>query len=253
MIGKILKALYDYVFTFVGWFGLNKAYTYGLAIILFTAIIRILLLPINIKQTKSQAKLQEVQPLMQEIQKKYKNDPQKQQAELSKLYKESGANPLGGCLPLLIQMPIFFAMYALIRQLLPELNNLTEKGFTFLVPDLTKTNNYVLAISSAVISYFSMAIMMPKNDNPQAKTANTTNMVMTVFSGFITLTVPAALGVYWVSNSFFQLAQNLFMKKAGLMGKKVNKDEIKVQSSKDIVKEVSTDKITSKGKNKGKK
>lgn len=249
-ITNVLTSLFNYVKSFVDIFGVNPGYSYGLSIILFTAIIKILLLPINIKQTKSQAKMQEIQPAMQELQKKYKNDPQKQQQELSKLYKEAGANPLGGCLPLLIQMPIFFAMYAIIKNL-----NLKEvhEGFTFLVPNLNATNNYVLAILSAVMSYLSMAIMMPKGDNAQAKTANTTNMVMTVFSGFITLSVPSALGVYWVSNSFFQVLQTLFMKKMGLIGKNINKDEDKVPSSKDIVKEVSSDKISSKKTNKGKK
>ncbi|MDP4089452.1 MAG: membrane protein insertase YidC [Bacillota bacterium] len=285
-IGNILTQIFEALHSFVNIFGFNKGFSYGLTIVFFTAIIRILLLPINIKQTKSQAKMQEIQPLMTELQKKYKNDPQKAQAELSKLYKENGANPLGGCLPLLIQMPIFIAMYSIIRNLQGTFNTLNE-GFTPLVPSLGATHNLVLAVLSAVLSYFSMSIMMPKNsNNPQAATANTTNMVMTVFSGFITYTVAAGLGVYWVSNSFFQLVQNLFMKKMGLIGKKpvaiAEKDMKAVEKSsvekpvqrfqgnkkvdndkggkpvkrqiitKDVVKEISTDKINSK-KNKGKK
>lgn len=250
MIRDILLSLFNYVKGFVELFTDQPAYTYGFAIILFTAIIKLLLLPINIKQTKSQAKMQEIQPLMQEIQKKYKNDPAKAQQELSKLYKESGTNPLGGCLPLLLQMPIFFAMYAIIREL--PLKDISEQGYKFLYIDLNATGNYVLAVLSGLTSYFSMSIMMPKGDNPQAKTTNTTNTVMTIFSGFITLTVPAGLGVYWVSNSLFTLLQNLFMKKMGFIGKNAKKDN-SVESSKDIVKEVSTDSLDSKGKKKGKK
>lgn len=250
MITNVLTSIFNFVKSFVELFTGQPAYQYGFAIILFTALIKVLLLPINIKQTKSQAKMQEIQPLMQEIQKKYKNDPAKAQQELSKLYKESGTNPLGGCLPLLLQMPIFFAMYAIIRNL--PLADISEAGHKFFGIDLNATGNYVLAVLSGLSSYFSMSVMMPKGDNAQAKTTNTTNTVMTIFSGFITLTVPAGLGVYWVANSLFTLLQNLFMKKVGLIGKGTKKEN-GVESSKDAVKEVSTDSLDSKVNKKGKK
>lgn len=250
MITNVLTQIFNFVKSFVELFTNQPAYQYGFAIILFTALIKVLLLPINIKQTKSQAKMQEIQPLMQEIQKKYKNDPAKAQQELSKLYKESGTNPLGGCLPLLLQMPIFFAMYAIIRNL--PLAEISQAGHKFLGIDLNATGNYVLAVLSGLTSYFSMSVMMPKGDKAQPSTTNTTNTVMTIFSGFITLTVPAGLGVYWVANSLFTLLQNLFMKKVGLIGKGVKKDA-GIESSKDIVKEVSTDSLGSSEKKKGKK
>lgn len=247
-ITDFLTSIFEFLHTFVELFTKAPAYSYGFTIILFTAIIKVLLLPLNIKQTKSQAKIQEIQPQMQEIQKKYKNDPAKAQQELSKLYKEAGANPLSGCLPLLIQMPIFFAMYAIIRNL--PLADISKNGGTFFGIQLDATGNYFLAVLSGLTSYFSMSIMMAKSNNPQAKTTNTTNMVMTIFSGFITLTVPAGLGVYWVSNSLFQLIQNLFMKKLGLIGKK---DKASEGSSKEVVKQVSVDSLNSQGKKKGKK
>lgn len=91
---------------------------YGLAIILFTIVIRVALLPLTIKQYKSTSKMQEVQPLIQDIQRKYKNDKEKLNAELMKVYQENKVNPAGGCLPLLIQMPILFALfYAISRPL----------------------------------------------------------------------------------------------------------------------------------------
>ncbi|WP_163195819.1 YidC/Oxa1 family membrane protein insertase [Clostridium thermarum] len=250
MIKNFLLSVFNIVLGFIELFTQQPAYKYGFAIILFTALIKLLLLPLYIKQTKSQAKMQEIQPKMQEIQNKYKNDPAKAQQELSKLYKEAGTNPLGGCLPLLIQMPIFFAMYAIIREL--PLADISKEGHRFFFIDLSATGNYVLAILSGLSSYFSASIMMPKGDNPQAKTTNTTNTVMTIFSGFITLTVPAGLGVYWVANSLFTLLQNLLMKKLGLIGKSAKKND-GVEHSKDIVKEVSTDSLGSKGKKKGNK
>ncbi|MCR4436532.1 MAG: YidC/Oxa1 family membrane protein insertase [Clostridiales bacterium] len=89
---------------------------YGLAIIIFTIIIRLVLLPLTIKQYHSTAKMQEIQPQIQQIQKRYKGDPEKLNQELMKVYQENKVNPAGGCLPLLIQMPILIALYYVISQ-----------------------------------------------------------------------------------------------------------------------------------------
>ena len=108
-IGWILAWIYQMVGNF------------GVSIILLTLLIRIVLLPLGIKQIKSMGAMQAIQPKIKEIQKKYKGNKQKAQEETMKLYKEAGVNPLGGCLPLLLQFPILIAMYAVIRppQLLP--------------------------------------------------------------------------------------------------------------------------------------
>ena len=89
---------------------------YGLAIILFTLIVKLILLPLTIKQTKSAAKMQELQPIIQELQRKYKNDPNKLNEELMKLYTEHKYNPASGCLPLLVQLPILFSLIYVIGQ-----------------------------------------------------------------------------------------------------------------------------------------
>ncbi|HEY7667466.1 MAG TPA: YidC/Oxa1 family membrane protein insertase [Actinomycetota bacterium] len=108
-IGWILAWIYDVVGNF------------GVSIIVLTILIRVVLLPLGIKQIKSMQAMQAIQPKIKEIQKKYKGNKQKAQEETMKLYKEAGVNPLGGCLPLLLQFPILIAMYAVIRppQLLP--------------------------------------------------------------------------------------------------------------------------------------
>ena len=85
--------------------------SYGIAIIVLTVIIKTLLLPLALKQIRSMKAMQAIQPEMQKIQKKYKNDPQKLREEMGKLYKENGASPLSGCLPLLIQMPFLISIY----------------------------------------------------------------------------------------------------------------------------------------------
>ncbi|PHJ38589.1 preprotein translocase subunit YidC [Desulforamulus profundi] len=105
-MGAILKYIYD-----------NIAFqNYGIAIILFTVGIKSLMLPLTIKQVQSTSKIGELQPQMQEIQKKYKDDKEKQSTELMKLYQENKVNPTGGCLPLLIQIPILFSLYYVISQ-----------------------------------------------------------------------------------------------------------------------------------------
>lgn len=105
-MGAVLKLIYD-----------NIAFqNYGIAIILFTAGIKTMLLPLTIKQLKSTSKMGDLQPRMQEIQMKYKDDKEKQSKELVKLYQENNVNPVGGILPLLIQMPILFSLYYVISQ-----------------------------------------------------------------------------------------------------------------------------------------
>src|SRR3989337_2966094 len=105
VFGQVLSFLYDTV----------AFSNYGVAIILLTLLIRIALLPLTIKQTRSMAEMQQIQPLIKELQKKHKGDRQKLNEELMKVYKEHKVNPLGGCLPLLMQLPFFFALYAVTR------------------------------------------------------------------------------------------------------------------------------------------
>ena len=95
---------------------------YGVSIIILTVVIRVILLPLGVKQIKSMQAMQAIQPKVKEIQKKYKTNKTKAQEETMKLYRESGVNPLGGCLPLLLQFPILISMYAVIRapQVIPE-------------------------------------------------------------------------------------------------------------------------------------
>jgi YidC/Oxa1 family membrane protein insertase len=107
-IGWVLAEIYDVIGN------------YGLSIIVLTIIIRVVLLPLGIKQIKSMGAMQSIQPKIKEIQKKYKGNKQKAQEETMKLYKEAGVNPLGGCLPLLLQFPILIAMYAVIRAPVPN-------------------------------------------------------------------------------------------------------------------------------------
>lgn len=108
-----------YIMIALGWildFFYRIIGNYGFAIILFTVFIKLCLFPLDLKQKKSMAKTQKIQPLLMEIQKKYANDKEKQSQETMKLYQKYGINPMSGCLPMLIQLPIIFALYWVVRK-----------------------------------------------------------------------------------------------------------------------------------------
>lgn len=107
-----LRWILDLLYGFVG--------NYGVAIILFTLVIKLIILPLDIKQRHSMRKMQDIQPKIDEINKKYEKDPEKRSAKTMELYKKEKVNPMGGCLPMLIQMPILFAMFAVMRHIAGE-------------------------------------------------------------------------------------------------------------------------------------
>jgi YidC/Oxa1 family membrane protein insertase len=188
----------------------NNNVSYGLAIIAFTAIIRVCLLPLTIKQTRSQVKMQEVQPRVKEIQTKYKNDPKKSQEEVMKLYKETGSNPISGCLPLIIQLPIIWALFFVF-------NHLTAiNGVSFLwIKDLSLPDKpfYILPILSTVTTYISSRLMTPSGDSAQSKQTSTMNTAMAVVFGFMSINFKSAIVLYWVTQNLFQIGQTIVMKK----------------------------------------
>lgn len=196
----------------------NPNYSYGIAIILVTGIIRVLLLPLNIKQTRSTVKMNEIQPEVQKLQAKYKNDPQKSQEELMKLYKEKGVNPMGGCLPLLIQWPILIALYYVFNNL-SGINGVhflwirdLGAGATFIDP-IHNWATWILPLLSAGTQYYSGLLMAPPGDSAQAKQSSTMNLSMSVFMIFISWKLKAALVLYWVISNLFQIGQTIVFKK----------------------------------------
>ena len=188
----------------------NEDLSFGLAIICFTILIKVLLLPLSIKQTKSTAKMGAIGPEVKKVQAKYKSDPQKSQQEVMKLYKENGVNPMGGCLPMIIQMPILFAMFYVFRNL-----DLNGAGFLWM-KDLTLPDPiYILPVLSMVTTYLSSKLMQPPvaADADKSKQTSTMNVVMAIFMGFMSLNFPGALVLYWVLNNILQVIQTLAINK----------------------------------------
>ncbi len=169
---------------------------WGWSIIIFITLVRIVLFPITHKGMVSMAKLKDISPKMKEIQAKYKGDPQKLQLHMMELYKKHGANPMGGCLPFLLQIPIFFAIYRVLS------NAIELRGAEWLyVTDLSAMDPYyVLPILMGVSMYFQQKISPTTITDPvQAKMFKLLPVIFTFFF----FTFPAGLVLYWFSNNIF--------------------------------------------------
>lgn len=182
----------------------NPNYSYGIAIILVTVIIKLIIIPLNIKQIRSSLRMSKLQPEIKKIQQKYKNNPQKLQQETMKLYKENNASPMGGCLPMLIQWPILLALYWVFN----DLQGISGVSFLW-IKDLAKPD-IILAVLSGVTTYFSGAMMMSKSsDQSQGKQMNTMNIGMGAFMIFISWRLKSALVLYWAVSNLIQIGMTV--------------------------------------------
>lgn len=215
ILGPLLKVVYDLV-SGIGPEPENFSY-YAIAIIITTILFKLILLPINLQQTKSSKKMGEIQPLLKEIQVKYKNDPQTQQAKMAELYKEHKYNPASGCLILLLQFPIILAFFAVFRE--PAKYAFTEPGFYesmnktfFWIKNLDKVDPYLwgLPLLSAVTTYLQSITMSVATTDPQAKaTQRTMNYFMPILIFVTAKNFSAGLALYWVVGNIFTIIQQL--------------------------------------------
>lgn len=190
--------------------------SYGTAIIVFTVIVRLLFLPLSIKSTKSMREVQanqaRLKPQMDALKKKYGNDRQRLLEEQQKLYKELGINPLagmGGCLPILIQFPIWIGLYSALI----TLSGTSEFKAAFLwIPDLGATEGfpYALAILTGVTTWATQRMAMQPTNDPTQKTMNSMMQFMPLMMVFFAFQVPAGLVLYWVVSNIFQFFQQLY-------------------------------------------
>ncbi|HYF82269.1 MAG TPA: YidC/Oxa1 family membrane protein insertase [Clostridia bacterium] len=224
-LGSLLRIIFD----FVG--------DYGYSIIIFTILTKVLLLPINIKQTESTKRMNVISPMMKEIQEKYKNDKEKMNQKLLELYKEHNYNPASGCLPALIQMPILFSLYYVIQDpvkyvfLDANIYAGIAKNFWW-ITDLSKSEMAstvirvagfglpILAILSAATTYYQMRMITPNKGKVDPTQKMMTNMMPIMF-GWITLSVPAGLALYWIAGNVFTIVQQYFMMKPSKEKKEV--------------------------------
>ena len=257
--------------------------SYGVALILFTLVVKLVILPFQLKSKKSMLRMNQFQPKMREIQEKYKNNQQKMNEELQLLYAQEGINPMSGCLWSFLPFPIIIALYSIIRQplsrfmLLPAdvieqvrsiasglgytvaesgrqaffeeiqlarfindnfasfsgIDGLIRMDYNFLGLDLTVIPTDVwkqiltggwpviglvlIPVISAALSFFQSKVAMTGNgqkaDDPAARSNRMMMYMMPLMSLWIGFTLPAALGVYWIANSVFQIIQDVILNK----------------------------------------
>src|SRR5690606_25866437 len=194
----------------------NAEFVYGLAIVIVTLLIRFVLLPLNVKQIKSSKAMQQIQPELQKLREKYSSKDQqtqmKLQQETMELFQKSGANPLAGCLPIIVQMPILLAFYHAIMRT-AELRSHEFLWFTLGEPDPI----YLLPILTAGFTFLQQKIMMQGMSTQQANNPMMPQMtmmlyIMPIMIGVFALFLPSALALYWVVGNIFMVLQTLLVR-----------------------------------------
>lgn len=195
---------------------------YGVAIILLTILIKLVLWPLGTKSYKSMAEMKKIQPLMQEIREKYKNDKKRMNEEVMALYRAYKVNPVGGCLPMLVQLPIFFALYRMLYQAI-ELRHAPFFGwikdlsapdrlfqFDFSIPFMEAPYGIpVLTLVMGATMLLQQKMSPPMGDPAQAKMM----MLMPVVFTFIFINFSSGLVLYWLVNNVLSIGQQYYIQK----------------------------------------
>lgn len=226
MLAPIEKLLFDVLQVLYG-----VVHDYGFAIILLTVAIRAILLPLTIKQTKSMYELQRIQPKIKELQEKHKNDKEKLQEETLKFYQDNKVNPFGGCLPMLLQMPIFFALFRMLGtagetpglfpqyiQTLSDSAAAAQSRFWMILPDITTSASQVYSGEglAAALPYlvfvllFGASTLVPQLLQPGAQAQQKqTAYIMSAMMLFFGWSVSAGVVLYWVTQGLLGVIQQL--------------------------------------------
>jgi YidC/Oxa1 family membrane protein insertase len=219
--------LYQPLFNFLVWLYISiPGHDFGIAIIFLTIIIRIILYPTSVKAVKSQRGLQKLQPQIQEVQKKYKDDREKQAKEIFDLYKREKINPFSGLFLALIQVPILIALYRVFWDGLNQkklgvlysfVTNPGQINPLFLhIINLSKPNIF-FAIIAGLVQYFQTKMLLPQNSpatsggskEPDVSQMMQKQMVyfFPIFTAVILINLPSALGLYWIASGLFSIGQ----------------------------------------------
>lgn len=198
---------------------------YGLAIIAVTLLVRLIMHPLNRKSFVSMNRMQKLAPQMKALQQKYASDKPKMQQEVSKLYKDNNVSMVGGCLPVFIQLPIFFALYGAFSQGFPIrhaafipgwINDLSQPDSVYnlgwTIPLLNSPHISILPILYLGLQYFQMHFQ-PKSSDPQQASQQRIMKIMPLFFVFIFYSMPAGLVLYFAVSALFGVLENLWMRK----------------------------------------
>lgn len=235
----------SYLYQFLGWilegidwvvFHTLGIHNVGICIILFTFIVYLIMFPLNAKQQKSSRLMTKINPEILAIQEKYKGKKDnesmmRQQAETQEIYNKYGVSPFGGCLPLIISMPIIFALYGVIREVTKYAPSL-EGATGFLGLDLSQTPTqyasttkwaYLIPVLAVVFQFLNSQILQAKSKNEKGKKNKNTqqdsmqqsmkmmNYFMPLMSGFFALSFSMGIGLYWIAASIFRIGQTIII------------------------------------------
>ena len=211
--------------------GIGAPYSYGLAIILFTLMIKLITLPLTLQQIRSSKAAQELQPELQKLQKRYGKDKEKLAQKQMELYRKAGVNPFGGCLTMLVQLPIWIGLYQALYRIAQE--KLLTGGFLW-IKDLafptpkvgmswiwnpqavglqwTGVISYlILPVLTVVTQVVAQKMTTPPNPDPEQAAMNQAMLLMLpLMLGFFAMQVPSGLTLYWVTSNIITIIQQYF-------------------------------------------
>ena len=211
----------SYLYQAFGWvLGLifQFVHSYGWSIVIFTILCKLILLPLNIKSTKSMKEMQALNPELQRLQAKYKNNPEKLNEETMKLYKIYKVNPAGGCLPLLLQLPIIYALFGVLRNPLEYVVGISQASinasFLWILDMGNPDQCYILPILCVVFTYITQKFTMsvqPSSGGQGESTQKIMLYTMPLIIGVTAMSMPAGVCLYWVVQNIFSFFQQFFM------------------------------------------
>ncbi len=208
---KVFSPVVDILGAALLYFHQSLGAPWWLSIVMLTVIVRTLLFPLTVKQVKSMRAMQDLKPEMDRVRAQYRDNVQRQREEMAKVYQERGVNPLGGCLPILVQMPIFIGIFYVIRQFggtpgrtAPQYPSFHEGGILWFQNLSQADSTYLLPIISAVTMLAATEITS-KNVEPQQRWLM--RLLPIGFTAFL-LNFPAGLFVYWITSNLVTLVQN---------------------------------------------
>ena len=225
MFNKIIDFManiFNYLHGFIVNIGVsNVGLSYVLAILIFTLIIRIIILPFNIKAAKSTRGMQKIQPELKKIQAKYKDNPEKLNAEMMKLYKDNNVSVTGGCLPSLLPLPILMALYYVFFRI----DGMNGQSFLW-IKDLGAPDKLFILPVLAALSTYIPSYLMSKATPQQEGGMNmgTMNLVMAGMMGFMSLNFKSILVLYWIIGNTIQGIQTYFLNYRPTMRELNNKE-----------------------------
>lgn len=206
-LGQLLYFLYSFIDN------------YAITLIVFTVIVRACLFPLYANQIKHTIRMQDMQPKLLAIQKKYANDKEMMNQKMMELYAEEKFNPMQGCLPMLIQFPIIIGLFALLRNPIEYISNsamimAVHESFLW-IPDLSQPDSWILPILAGFTTYFSFSL-----SQSQASAEMAGNSMMKIMKYFFPITIvfmgrtfPAGLTIYWFIGNFIQVFQTMALNK----------------------------------------